>query len=399
MKATFFTENRHNLAASLKGGLTVLSAYQRQQRSNDSAHSFVQESNFWYLTGIEEPDWMVIIDGSIDKSWLVAPDVEEVHATFDGSLSPETAKRISGVNSVITADESIVLLRKLAKTHGMVNTVGKPTHADHFNFSLNPSIAHNWQMLERHFAKVNDIQRELNALRAIKRPEEISVIRQAIDYTIEGFERIKKTLNTYKHEYEIEADFNHVSGLHVSAAHAYDPIIAAGSNACTLHYMKNSDKLISRQLVLMDVGASYGGYAADITRTYAKGEPTKRQREIHTAVETAHHRIINLIEPMKSVQEYQKDVDTIMSEALESIGLAHDEAGIRRYMPHAISHGLGIDVHDSLGAPKYFVEGMVLTVEPGIYVPEEKIGVRIEDDILVTSKGNENLSARLSTGL
>lgn len=399
MKPTFFTENRHRLAATLKGGLTVLSAYQRQQRSNDSAHSFTQESNFWYLTGIEEPDWMVIIDGSIDKAWLVAPEVDKVHATFDGSLSPEAAKRISGVNTVITADESIVLLRKLAKAHSMVNTVGKPVHADHFNFALNPSINHNWQMLERHFAKVNDIQRELNGLRAIKLAEEIAMIRQAIGYTIEGFEHIKRTLNTYKYEYEIEADFNQIIRRKGSAGYAYDPIIASGSNACTLHYMKNSDNLTPRQLVLMDVGASCGGYAADITRTYAKGEPTKRQREIHMAVETAHHRIIDLIEPMKSVQQYQADVDTIMGEALESVGLAHDEAGIRRYMPHAVSHGLGIDVHDSLGAPKYFTEGMVLTVEPGIYVPEEKIGVRIEDDILVTSTSNENLSARLSTGL
>jgi len=377
----------------------VLSAYERQQRSNDSAHAFVQESNFWYLTGIEEPDWMVIIDGSTNKTWLVSPEVSEVHATFDGSLSADVAKRISGVSSVITADESIGLLRKLAKAHSVVHTIGKPAHSDYFNFALNPSINRNWRMLERQFAKVNDVQRELNELRAIKRPEEIAMIRQAISYTINSFELVKKALNTYKHEYEIEADFSHAIRRNGSAGYAYDPIIAAGANACTLHYMKNSDKIMSKQLVLMDVGASYGGYAADITRTYVKGEPTKRQRDVHAAVETAHHRIIDLIAPMKSVQEYQNDVDTIMSEALKSVGLAHDEAGIRRYMPHAVSHGLGIDVHDSLGAPKYFKDGMVLTAEPGIYIPEEKIGVRIEDDILITSDGNENLSARLSTGL
>jgi Xaa-Pro aminopeptidase len=149
----------------------------------------------------------------------------------------------------------------------------------------------------------------------------------------------------------------------------------------------------------MDMGASYGGYAADISRTYVKGQPTKRQLEVYAAVEAAHQRIISLVEPMFSVEAYQVAVDKIMSEALSSIGLQSDKDGRRRYFPHAISHGLGIDVHDSLGAPKYFAENMVLTVEPGIYIPEENIGVRIEDDILVTSSGHKNLSAGLSTGL
>ncbi len=149
----------------------------------------------------------------------------------------------------------------------------------------------------------------------------------------------------------------------------------------------------------MDVGAFYGGYAADISRTYVKGEPTKRQAAVHQAVEVAHHRIIKLIEPMLSVEEYQRSVDKIMKEALDSIGLQSDDTGLRKYFPHAISHGLGIDVHDSLGAPKYFETNMVLTVEPGIYIPEENIGVRIEDDILVTANGRKNLSAALSTGL
>jgi len=174
--------------------------------------------------------------------------------------------------------------------------------------------------------------------------------------------------------------------------------VAAGANACTLHYAHNRSKVMGRQLVLMDVGASYGGYTADITRTYAKGEPTKRQRQVHEAVEAAHHRIIGLIRPMLAVDEYQREVDAIMREAIASLGLPSDDAALRRYFPHAVSHGLGIDVHDSLGSPRFLQAGMVLTVEPGIYLPEEGIGVRIEDDILVTAAGNENLSRRLSTG-
>jgi len=149
----------------------------------------------------------------------------------------------------------------------------------------------------------------------------------------------------------------------------------------------------------MDVGASYGGYAADITRTYVRGAATKRQVQIHAAVEQAHHEIIATIRPHLAVDEYQRQVDAIMSDALRRVGLYEDEASLRRYFPHAVSHGLGIDVHDSLGAPHHLSEGMVLTVEPGIYIPEESIGVRIEDDILITATGNRNLSRKLSTGL
>jgi Xaa-Pro aminopeptidase len=153
---------------------------------------------------------------------------------------------------------------------------------------------------------------------------------------------------------------------------------------------------------LLDIGARAGGYAADITRTYAYGEPTKRQIEVHAAVRDAQQQIIQLIQPNVTVEQYQREVDTIMADALLRIGLMSnrdDTENYHKYFPHAISHGLGVDVHDSLGSPKYLLPGMVLTVEPGIYIPEEGIGVRIEDDILVTSSGNENMSRRLSTDL
>jgi len=399
MNPAFFKGNRNSLNDILDGGVVVLSAYGRQQRSNDSAYAFAQESNFWYLCGIEEPDWVLVMDGAQSHSWLIMPDVDEVHRTFDGSLSPSDAKRISGVDQVVSADEGMTLLRTLAKRHGLVWTIDQPPHAEYFNFSLNPSIMKHRQMLERTFQQVQDCRKELAKLRAVKQPSEVKMIQKAVDVTINAFEEVHKNLPSYRNEFEIEATMGYTMRMKGADGHAYDPIVAGGVNACTLHYGHNRSPVHTRELVLMDVGAQFGGYAADITRTYAKGSPTKRQSEIHKAVKTAHHRIIDLISPMKSVEEYQKDVDSIMSESLRSIGLTHDEAGVRRYMPHAVSHGLGIDVHDSLGAPKHFIEGMVLTVEPGIYVPEEKIGVRIEDDILVTAAGRKNLSGRLSTGL
>ena len=169
----------------------------------------------------------------------------------------------------------------------------------------------------------------------------------------------------------------------------------------TLHYTKNSDKLAKNRLVLIDIGARVNGYCADITRTYGI-RPTKRQRAVHAAVEAAHHRIIELIQPNLAIAEYMHAVDEIMKDALCELNLLEarsDDTTYRRYFPHSVSHGLGVDVHDSLGKPQFLQPGMVLTVEPGIYIAEEGIGVRIEDDILVTETGHLNLTAGLSTSL
>ncbi len=398
MTSDFFAGNRSRLASQLDGMLLIISAYGLIQRTNDAAHSFTQESNFWYLTGINEASWKLIYDGSSGESWLVAPDVSETHRIFEGGISANEAKQISGVKRVISSDECIPLMHQLAKKHTLVGTVGPPSHAEYFNFALNPSILQNRQFLERHFKSVQDIRSDISSLRAIKQPSEIMAIQKAVDITARAFEYVHSSIDAYAEESAIEAELTYHMRKSGAAGHAYDPIIAAAEHACTLHYSQNSGKISRKQLILMDVGAEYQHYAADITRTYAKGDPTKRQREVHGAVETAHHQIIKLLEPKLSVQEYQKAVDSIMSEALKSIGLLADDTSLRKYFPHAVSHGLGIDVHDSLGAPRYFEENMVLTVEPGIYIPEEGIGVRIEDDILITKSGHRNLSANLSTG-
>lgn len=382
----------------IQGGLVVLSAYGLLQRTNDSAYKIEQESNFWYLCGIEEADWTLVIEGG-HKSWLIMPEVDEVHRIFEGGLSATDAKTISGVDDVISSDEGKELIKRLAKQHSLVQTVGQPPYAEHYNFSLNPAMQKNWAMLERVFGDVQDCRRQMARLRAIKLPEELAMIRKAVDVSLEAFKDIHDQLPNYKNEYEIEADFARHVRFSGASGLAYDSIVASGRNACTLHYSANSSAIRAHQLVLMDMGAQCNRYAADISRTFAKGSPTKRQRAVHQAVERAHLRVIDLIEPMLSVEEYQRNVDAIMTEALAELNLPNDEAGLRRYFPHAISHGLGIDVHDSLGAPKYFQENMVLTVEPGIYISEEGIGIRIEDDILVTATGRENLSAALSTGL
>ena len=398
----FFATNRNLFEASLKGGVAVLTAYAGMQRGNDMAFGFEQEANFWWLTGLEEADWWLIIDASRHKSWLVAPSVSESHQIFDGTTSPEKAKEISGADEVISHDDAKSLLRDMAKKHSVVHTLAEQPYAEYLDFTLNPAGKKMYDMLSRTFRSVQDCRKDLAKIRAIKRLDEIARMKKAINMTVGAFQFVKQNLDKYTYEYEIEAEFTHYFRTRGAKGHAYDPIVASGGNACTLHYGANAMKLKKRGLLLIDIGASSEGYAADITRTYAIGEPTKRQREVHVAVQTAQRDIIALLSPDLSLEELQRFTEKRMTEALMSLGLMHnagDEKALHRYFPHAIGHGLGVDVHESLGAPRTLLPGMVLTVEPGIYIPEEEIGVRIEDNILITDKGHTNLSGRLSTDL
>ena len=400
LSAEFFTANRERAIEKLGGSVLVVAGYNAMQRMNDSAYKFEQEANFWYLTGLSQAAWWLIIDGKRSHSTLVAPEVDDVHTLFDGTLAPDRAQELSGVDEVIDATAGLSRLQELARKHRMVYTVDQPAH-DRFDFTLNPSARDMRERLSRTFETVEDFRPKLAELRAIKSPEEIAAMQSAIDLTIDGFEYVKNDLDTYKYEYEIEADFTHEFRRRGAEGYAYDPIVAMGEHACTLHYSDNSAKIKKNSLVLLDVGARRHGYAADITRTYAYGTPTKRQRAVHAAVERAHAACIELLKPGESVSEYMKSVDSIMAAELVGLGLITDEKDerYRQYFPHSVSHGLGVDVHDALDKPAVFKPGMVLTVEPGIYIPEEKIGVRIEDDILITETGHRNMSAKLSTSL
>jgi len=397
-----FVSNRERLMTALSGGIVVLSAYAKMQRSNDEAFKFEQEANFWWCTGIEASDWRLIIDGTRAKCWLVAPEISDMHELFDGSLSAKDAMKISGIDSVISQAEETALLRDLARKHSVVHTLGDHPHVEYFDFIVNPAQRKLYEQLERTFNSVQDCRKELAQLRAIKQPDEIARMKKTITLTMDAFESVKASLQEYKYEYEAEVAFSSYFRLNGAKGHAFDPIVASGKNACQIHYIDNETKLKPRQLVLMDIGARHHGYSADIARTYAFGEPTKRQQAVHKAVQGAQRQIIKLLKPNLGVEEYQQQVDRIMTEALMELDLMKDPADVttyRKYFPYAIGHGLGVDTHDSLGAPRFLQPGMVLTVEPGIHIPEEGIGVRIEDDILITPTGHTNLSGRLSTDL
>lgn len=399
--ASFFSANRERVYDALKGGLLVVPGYTGMQKTNDEEFRFTQESNMWYLSGVEFPDWWLIMDGALGKSWLVEPTIDERHRLFTESLPTEDAKRRSGVEQVITRDAAMTMLRRMAKAHPLVHTIGPSPYSEYFTFALNPAVADMRSMLDRVFVKVQDFRPELAKLRAIKQPIELELMQKSIDLTAKGLDDVRLKINEYKYEYEVQAELDYAF-RRAGAEHGFDPIIASGANATVAHYFQNNAPLKKGTFVMMDVSAKLHGYPADLTRTYAYGKPTKRMIAVHDAVREAQAEIITMIRPGLSIEEYQTKSDDIIKQAMIRLKIMtsfDDAVGFHRHMPHALSHGLGVDVHDSLGKPREFQPGMVLTVEPGIYLPNEKIGVRIEDDILVTANGHRNMSAKLSTAL
>lgn len=397
----FFKGRRQALMEQLEGGVAVLTAYRPYQMVADMAGPFRQEPNFWYLSGIDEPDWRIIIDGQRGYCWAVMPTRDPVQVVFEGGMTAQQAQQRSGVDEVIDADTAQKILKGFIKNDNVIHTLSKQKDYYQALFALNPAIDTLVAELTELGAKPRDCQSILTALRTIKQPEELAAIRKAVAITTAAFDDVHKTLSELATEYAIDAQLGH-HFRERGARHAYPPIVAAGGHACTLHYDVNQGKVRPGDMVLIDAGARVDGYSADITRTYARGSISARAQAVHQAVRSAHHDILGLIQPGRSLREYQQQVDERMLAAMRELGLvtsSRDDAAYRRYFPHAIGHGLGVAVHDDIAALyDQFAPGMVLTVEPGIYLPEEAIGVRIEDDVVVTDDGCEVLSAGLATG-
>ncbi|PID32758.1 hypothetical protein CR956_00780 [Candidatus Saccharibacteria bacterium] len=384
----FFINNRKNLAKRLDGGLVILAAYQPMQQTADIENDFVQESNFWYLSGIDCHSCFLIFDGIRNHSWLVYPQQDEIDKVFNGSPDYQALAKESGIDEVVCEVNFDDLLRQLRRSHSTVYTV--KNHKRPSGMVPNPAQKLLTSRLDRVFGSVQNCQSDLLDMRAIKHPQEVSAIKKAIKITNQAFDLIKDPTKDYKYEYQVEADFWQVFRSH-NAHQAYQPIIANQKNACTLHYIKNDGKLAKKSLTLLDCGAEFSHYNADITRVIDfAGDATDRQVEVYQKLAAAQRTIVKLIEPGLAFRDYQNQVDGIMKAAIDELGL---NGQLRDYFPHAVSHGLGLDVHDSLGSYDKFEAGMVLTVEPGIYIKKESIGVRIEDDLLVTDTGVDNLSA------
>jgi Xaa-Pro aminopeptidase len=248
-----------------------------------------------------------------------------------------------------------------------------------------------------------DLSPHVVRLRMVKQPVEVAAIQSAIDITIAAMKAATRpaVLKTYTYEYELEAALTHGFRKRGATGHAFEPIVASGNRACTLHNVANNGALAASDLVVLDVGAEVEHYAADITRTKSLSLPSRRQQAVHAAVLDTQTFAKSLLKPDVLLREYEKEIEQYMGEKLRELGLIKTitHEAVRSFYPHATSHFLGLNVHDSGDYDRPLEPGMVLTVEPGIYISNEGIGVRIEDDVLVTQTGIKVLSDKLSHDL
>jgi Xaa-Pro aminopeptidase len=402
---TFFAENRKCLRAECGGdSLIVITANGLLQRGGDTSFPFQQEANFWYLTGVEEPDVILVMDK--DEDYLIVPFREGVRAAFDGATDTSALSAVSAIQTVLSVDEGWKRLSsRLAKAKSVYTLTPPPRYIEDFGMYTNPARKRLVERMEREKSglQFDEVGSALARLRSIKQPSEIAAIQEAIDMTTATLLEVAPGMSagTFSYEYQIEAAISQGFRGRGARGHAFDPIVAAGKNAATIHYLANNAKLKASQLVVVDVGAELHHYAADITRTFAFGKPTKRQAAVLDAVQDLQAYAFSLLKPGVLLTDYEKEVERYMGKKLLELGLitTTDTDAIRKYYPHAATHHLGLNVHD-VGERKASLEpNMVMTVEPGIYIPEESIGVRIEDDVRITTNGIEVLSRALPAQL
>jgi Xaa-Pro aminopeptidase len=265
----------------------------------------------------------------------------------------------------------------------------------------NPARDNLVKRLKEHNAELEllDLNQHLTLLRMVKQKPEIAAIQAAIDITVATIKETVRPakLKKYAHEYELEAELTRGFRRRGSGGHAFEPIVAGGERAVVLHNVANGGKLAANELIIIDTGAEVEHYAADITRTVKIGQASRRQQAVHSAVLDVQQFALDLIKPGILLKDYELQVEHFMGEKLRELGLIKTirHKDVRKYYPHATSHFLGLNVHDVGDYKRPLEAGMVLTVEPGIYIPEEGIGVRIEDDVLVRSNGVKILSGKL----
>ena len=391
----FFTENRARLRASVDDEAPiVITANGELQAKGDNPFPFRQDAGFWYLTGVERPDYTLVIGRN--ETYIIAPERSDIMELFGGVTTTEDVQKQSGIDIVLDADEGWTKLKSdLQKSRRVYTLAATQAYIAVYGLYTNPARARIIRHMKRAMPglQVTDVRKQIAELRVVKQTPEIAAIRQAVDITCTTLNKVQHS--SYDYEYELEADITRGFRRQGATGHAYSPIVAGGLNACTLHYLDNNAHLEPTELVLVDVGAEVSNYAADITRTWSLGKPSARQMAVFDAVDEAVRFAVEQLKPDgPSFYECEQKVRAFIGTKLKQLGLierADDKEGIGRYYPHA-PHYLGLDVHDVGDTRQPLKAGMVLTVEPGIYLPDEKIGVRLEEDILITETGCEILS-------
>jgi Xaa-Pro aminopeptidase len=402
-----FLHNRRRFVREMQPGtVAIFNSNDEMPRSGDSCFPFRQNTGLFWLSGIDQEETMLFLFPGCPREQheevLFIKRTSELIAIWDGhKFTKEEARTVSGIQKVYFLDEAPVVMRELINLASGI----------YLNFNEHDKFITPVESRDQRYAKyirdtypghaIHRSQPILKKLQTIKSQWEVDVLQQAIDITGKAFDRVLKFVRPGVMEYEVEAEITHEFLRNRGTGHAYTPIIASGKSACVLHYIENNKPCNDGDLLLMDFGCEYGNYAADLTRTIpVNGRFTDRQRAVYNAVFRTLQEARAMLVPGTTLENYNKEVGKIVESELLGLGLISREdiknqnpdwPAYKKYFMHGTSHHLGLDVHDLGHRYEPFRAGMVFTCEPGIYIPEENLGVRLENDIVVTDDGPRDL--------
>ncbi len=402
-----FVQNRKRFIARMeKNAIAIFNSNDELPANGDALHRFKQNSDIIWLSGIEQEDSMIILfpDNPDPKfrEVLVLVRPNELKEKWDGHrLRIEEAQAISGIQTIVWLD---VLDGMLQPWIHLADTIYLNSNENDRKANLVPVRDYRFAREMKRRYPLHNYKRSakiLKDLRSIKTALEVEVMQKAMDITDQTFRRLLQKIKPGIMEYEIEAEIFHSFLSQRATGQAYGSIIASGDRARVLHYVENSRECKDGELILMDFGAEYGNYCADLTRTVpVNGKFTRRQKTVYNACLHLHHYAAGILKPGISIVDYTEKVGDEATVVFQKIGLLKksdiknedpENRAYRKYLYHGISHHLGIDVHDLGTRTEPIKPGMVFTIEPGIYIEEEQMGVRIENNFWITRNGNKDL--------
>ena len=402
-----FVQNRKRFVAQMDdNAIAIFNSNDELPTNADQLYKFKQNSDLIWLTGIEQEDSMLVLyPGNTDPKFrevLVLVRPNEVKEKWDGHrLRVNEAQAISGIQTVVWLDSLDALLQLWIHA---ASTIYLNSNENDRKANSVPVRDYRYAELMRQRYPLHNYKRSaqiLKNLRAIKTPLEVEVMQKAMDITEQTFRRLLGFIKPGTMEYEIEAEIYHSFLSQRASGPAYGSIIASGDRARTLHYVENNQECKDGELILMDFGAEYGNYCADLTRTIpVNGKFSRRQKTVYNSCLHLHQYAASILKPGISIIDYTEKIGDEATIIFQKIGLLRksdiknedaENRAYRKYLYHGISHHLGIDVHDVGTRTEPIKAGMLFTIEPGIYIEEEQMGIRIENNFWITKNGNKDL--------
>lgn len=405
MESKLFVRHREEFIKNMKdGSFAVFYSGDAPHKTNDQTYVYEPNRNYYYLTGCERGNFILLLvkGSSFAQAFLFIEEPSDYATKWLGRrLTKEEASNLSGIDlkhvKYVEEFKSFIHTAVLANSRGALLKKPERLYLDLYKYKpfVTPFSLTQLQFLTDVYPEIkvksaNDI---LDSMRRIKSSEEVAEIEKAIAYGKAGIEAVLKFAKPGVNERELEAYYEYQIKMSGSKGISFDSIVASGKNATILHYIDNFSTIQDGSLVLLDLGAKNGVYSSDISRTFPiNGKFSDRQKQIYEIVLRTNKNIIEMIQPGVMVNDLNMAAKKMLTEETKKIGLIKEDYEIDKYYYHGVSHYLGLDTHDVGTYQEPLQPGVVLTVEPGLYIEEEGIGIRIEDNILVTENGRRNLS-------